>query len=307
MPTWIQTHTHPAASLPAALSLPSAALLSLFHRHQQHRCPGGRGAPVGAARSPHGVGAPARPRALPLPRWPRAAGRGEASPRRRPSRRHVAPQLRSLRAPPWLRRLPPARCCSACSAWCCPAAARCTPRAPCRSTPSPSTRYGAGGLPERSGGGCGAAPGRVSPRPAAAPGPGRNAGGAAGPRARGRCRRHRRGERSVLAERPRRSQWERGGRSTQPIGTRRLRPAANRRGPSGAEPRGPARRYRRYRGGEVRPRPPLLGRAVLSVPLREGSTVQGWSRGRGRALLGFHLFIKQQQALFFFSLFFPLH
>lgn len=192
-----------------------------------------------AARSPHGLGAPARPRELPLPRWPRAAGRGEASPRRRPSRRHVAPQLLSLRAPPWLRPLPPVRCCSACSAWCCPAAARCTPRAPCRSTPSPSTRYGAAGAGEPAGAPGGRVWGRSGPcalRPAAVPGAeareerggarqSRGAAAAATGAGSARCWRSGRTAANGSAAIAASSQWERGGRGRQPIGAVQVEPS----------------------------------------------------------------------------------
>lgn len=118
---------------PCALPVPPAA----WKRHRVRSALLVRG-----SGPPHRRGLCPVPGALPrLPLGPR----GGASPRRRrPALRAVTwpRQPRSLRAPPWLRRPPPAPCSCACSAWRCPAAARCTPRAPCPSTPSPSTRYG---------------------------------------------------------------------------------------------------------------------------------------------------------------------
>lgn len=254
MPTWTETYT-----LPPALSLPSAALellLSLFHRHQQRPLVLSRGAEL--------------PCALPVPRtaWapPPAPQRcrSPGGPGRRGGARRAPGGVR--RAVTWPRSSAPSALRHGCGG--CRRLGAALPARPGAARRQHAAHQGLraarhhhllqgtarralAALPERSGGGCGASPGRVpcGRRQLQGPGRGRNAGCTAGPR--GRCRRHRRGERSVLAERPRRSQWERGGRSRQPMGTRRRRPAANRRGPSGAEPRGPSRLRPGGTGGTI--------------------------------------------------------
>lgn len=155
-------------------------------------------------------------------------------------RRSRDPQPHSLRAPPWLRRPLSVRCSSACSAWRCPAA-RCTPRAPCLSTPSPSTRYrplGACCRAQRGAreGGCGRV-GSAVPPPRAVPR--LSAPRRAGPESRGSARR----ARGCAARRALGSRNGRGAgpAAAQPIAERQPQRAANRRGPSGAVPRGPAR------------------------------------------------------------------
>lgn len=247
---------------PCALPVPPAA----WKRHRVRSALLVRG-----SGPPHRRGLCPVPGALPrLPLGPR----GGASPRRRrPALRAVTwpRQPRSLRAPPWLRRPPPAPCSCACSAWRCPAAARCTPRAPCPSTPSPSTRYGppggryrvwqsAGDGGGRWRGGGGEAGSRPS-RSAAAMCTAANATAVGGqPRRAGKAVWEAGGaQRAANAGRPspsrpphtpppargsaRGSRNGRGGgpAAPQPIGERQPRRPANRCGPSGAVPPGAPR------------------------------------------------------------------
>lgn len=185
----------------------------------------------------------------------------------------------------------------------------------------------------RSARGAGVGPLRaVCPAAGGSPG-GRGAGGTRGAR----------GAAGLLPPPPARGALGAGGAAApQPMGERRAQPPANRSaaaaagsqsvrskwsraagfGPARSGPAVPAVTMRGGPAAAAVPRPaparppelrtastePLGAGVVLYLLLREGRTVQEWSRGRERALLGwFHLFIKQQQALCFFTVFFPLH